>query len=92
MPKSDRDDLLLTWLKDDLAKDIEHIRKMYDMCREGGQVISISSKSWTFNTGRKFEEFRQWLDEVDAYTEEIEEGAFKASGTNIQTMLIVINK
>lgn len=39
---------------------------------------------------RKCEEFRQWLDAVGGRSYEIEEGAFRQSGTGIKTMAVVI--
>lgn len=73
-------------------QDIDHIRLMYNLLKPGGIMVSLSSIAWTFGSIKKQVEFREWLDEVGAYTEEIPENTFKESGTSIKTMLIKINK
>lgn len=73
-------------------QDIDHIRLMYNLLKPGGVMASLSSISWTFGSIKKQVEFREWLDEVGAYTEEIPENTFRESGTSIKTMLIKINK
>lgn len=73
-------------------QDIDHIRLMYNLLKPGGVMVSLASLSWTYGSQKKQIEFREWLDEVGAYTEEIPENTFKESGTSIKTMLIKINK
>lgn len=73
-------------------QDIDHIRAMYDCLKPGGQLVTLASPSWTFGSQRKQIEFREWLKKVGADIEEIEEGAFKKSGTNIRCMMIKVIK
>lgn len=73
-------------------QDIDHIRKMYDCCNRGGQIITLSSPSWTFGSQNKQVAFREWLEEIEADIEEVEAGVFKSSGTMIKTILISITK
>lgn len=73
-------------------QDIDHIKKMYACLKKGGTLVSIASKSWSFGSQKKQVAFREWLDEVGATTEEIENGAFKESGTTVGGFIIVINK
>lgn len=63
---------------------------MYDRLESGGTLAAIISVHWTFGQERKCEEFRQWLDAVGGRSYEIEEGAFRQSGTGIKTMAVVI--
>jgi len=72
--------------------DIDHIRKMFEVCKPGGTIVTFASTSWVRGEQKKQVEFRQWLDELGAYTEEIPEGEFKESGTSVATMLIKIEK
>lgn len=73
-------------------QDILHIREMYNRLEYGGTLVSIASKHWQLSDNKKEKEFRNWLDEIDAYVEEIPAGAFKESGTNISSVIIVIDK
>lgn len=72
--------------------DINHIRKMYDCLTDNGRLVSIASKHWQISSNKKETQFRQWLDEVNAEIYPIERGAFKSSGTMIESCIIVINK
>lgn len=73
-------------------QDIDHIKKMYSLLKDGGQLLTISSKSWTFGNQKKQVEFRDWLDEIEATFIDIESGSFKSSGTNVIGMYIQIVK
>lgn len=73
-------------------QDIDHILKMYDSLKVNGRLITLASISWTFGSQKKQIEFREWLEKVQAYKEEIPEGEFKESGTNVRTMFLVIYK
>ncbi len=73
-------------------QDIDHIRKMYSMLKPGGRIVSVASSSWTFGSQKKQVEFREWLDELGADIQDVEEGTFKESGTNVRTTLIIIDK
>jgi hypothetical protein len=50
------------------------------------------SNSWRKGSQKKQEEFRQWLEDINAEVEEIEAGAFKESGTNISACIVIIDK
>ena len=73
-------------------QDIEHIQKMYTLLQEGGTLVAISSTHWEHSQNNKERAFKQWLDVVGAYQEDIPAGAFKESGTSIATKLIMIQK
>lgn len=73
-------------------QDIEHIRKMYEVLAPGGIMVTLSSIGWTFGSQKKHVQFREWLDGLNAYMEEIPENTFKESGTTVKTVLIKITK
>lgn len=73
-------------------QDIDHIYKMYECLNEGGRIVTIASKHWQISNNKKETEFRNWLESVDAYIEEIPAGKFKESGTLVGANIIVINK
>lgn len=73
-------------------QDIDHIYKMYEICKKGGRIVTMSSKHWTFANGKKETKFREWIKEVNAIQITIEGGSFSESGTQIETIMLIINK
>ncbi|HVB33751.1 MAG TPA: class I SAM-dependent methyltransferase [Patescibacteria group bacterium] len=73
-------------------QDIDHIRHAYDILQSGGILVSIVSESPFFRENTKSVDFREWLDSVHAYIEELPEGTFKESGTMVRARLIKIFK
>jgi len=73
-------------------QDIDHIRKMYEVLKPGGIMVSVASKHWKHSSNKKETAFREWLDEVGAEIEDVDAGAFKESGTGIATVIIKIRK
>lgn len=73
-------------------QDIRHVKRMYAWLKPGGTVAAITSTHWQMGQEKVCADFRKWLQEVDAHTYEIGEGKFKASGTGVNTIAIVITK
>lgn len=74
-------------------QDIIHIRHMFDEhLKAGGRLSSYASQSWLKGSNKRQVEFKNWLNELGADIEMIEEGEFKESGTSIPTTLITIQK
>lgn len=73
-------------------QDIDHIRHMYEFLKPGGRLVSVASVSWTFGSQKKQVSFREWLDELGANIEEVPEGAFSQSGTQVRTAIVSITK
>jgi len=73
-------------------QDIAHIFKMYECLNVGGTLVSISSKHWENCDNKKEKSFREWLNSVNAKIINVDSGAFKESGTNISSNIIIINK
>ncbi|HXS55773.1 MAG TPA: PRTRC system protein E [Hanamia sp.] len=72
-------------------QDIDHIMKMYEVCKPGGTIVTLASPSWRIGSNKKQVAFNDWVME-HADVEEIPEGTFKESGTNIRTVLLKIVK
>jgi methylase of polypeptide subunit release factors len=72
--------------------DIDHLLKMYECLKPGGRVVCVTSTHWKFSSNKKETDFRTWLQNVDAKTEDVDAGTFKGSGTMIATMIITIVK
>jgi len=73
-------------------QDIDHVMKMYECLKPGGRMVSIMSISWKHGTQKKQENFKQWLKEMNAQEEKVPAGAFKKSGTTVETIIITIDK
>lgn len=73
-------------------QDIMHVMQMYQDLKPGGTVAAITSRHWQQASEKVCKDFRAFLEEVSAQVYEIEEGAFKKSGTGVGTIAIVINK
>ena len=73
-------------------QDIDHIKHMYSLLRNKGRLVSIASKHWQLSNNKKETAFKKFLTETDAIVEEIDAGSFKESGTQIATVIIIIDK
>ena len=73
-------------------QDIDHIRKMFDVCKERGRIVTVASTHWKTCDNKKEKEFREWLLDINAWVTEVPAGVFKKSGTMVETCIIVINK
>ena len=74
------------------GQDVEHVRHMYDLLKPGGILVTVTSPAWQYRKDRKHAEFRAWIEELDHEVEDLPGGAFKASGTDIRTVLVKISK
>jgi phospholipid N-methyltransferase len=73
-------------------QDIDHVKAMFDVLKAGGRMVSMMSTHWQNCDNKKETEFRAWLDDKNASIVEVEAGAFKESGTNIKTVIVIIDK
>jgi hypothetical protein len=73
-------------------QDIDHIREMYRLLKDGGRLVSIASEHWQLSNNKKELAFREWLSEIDAEILDVERGAFKESGTAVSGVIIIIDK
>ncbi|MBP9998664.1 MAG: SAM-dependent DNA methyltransferase [Bacteroidales bacterium] len=73
-------------------QDIKHVRRMYELLADGGTLAAITSRHWIFGEESVCSEFRTWLDSVNGNRYDIEQGAFKNSGTQIGTAAVVVTK
>jgi len=77
-------------------QDIVHIRAAFEMLRPGGVLVTVASPSWQWRENTKSQEFRDWMDSDPAIKSvevvKVPEGAFKASGTMIRTVIIKLRR
>ena len=74
------------------GKDAEHILHAYENClKEGGRLISVASASVEFNSQKKYKKLREFI-EKNGRIIKLEKDSFKESGTNVNTVLVILNK
>jgi len=73
------------------GQDAEHILYAYKCLSENGTLVSVCSASIEYNSQKKYEKVRQLI-EKNGKIIKLENNSFKESGTNINTVLVVINK
>ena len=73
-------------------QDIDHIYHAFNLLRDRGILVSIVSESPFFRTNKKSVEFRNFLNENNAEIIKNDIGAFKDSGTLVNTRIIKLCK
>lgn len=74
------------------GRDVAHIMHAMGFLKPGGLLVSIASTQWQTHDTRPAKAFQAYLKSMGAKVEQIEAGAFKDSGTNVATTLLVIRK
>ena len=73
-------------------QDIIHLMKMWDNLRYGGRIACITNTHWMFANDTKSTEFRDWILGKYTFQHEFPNGTFKESGTDIATILLILEK
>lgn len=73
-------------------QDIKHVQHMYEMLKDGGTIAAITSSHWTSSNEKECADFRIWIKKTGGIITQIEEGTFHDSGTNIETIALIIKK
>lgn len=71
-------------------RDITHTMMAYDLLNQDGILVAIISKNSLYYKTDKTIKFNKFLKDTGAIIEPVEYGAFKESGTTVDT--IIINK
>lgn len=67
-----------------------HIKHAYDLLKDDGVLVAISSPHWTFANDKKSIEFREWLENEIYFTKDLQSGTFEMTG--VASKIIVIEK
>ncbi len=70
--------------------DIDHVTHALSFLQEGGSLAAIMSAGVTSNSSRKAERFRRLVQERKGQWQMLPEKAFTESGTNVNTVMVVI--
>ena len=75
------------------GQDIEHVQHAYkNHLIHGGRLVAITGPGWQFKQDKKSVEFREWLDTKNHRVRELPAGTFKESGTNVNSLMLIIGK
>tara|TARA_R110002012_G_scaffold262505_1_gene444809 strand:+ start:6077 stop:13843 length:7767 start_codon:yes stop_codon:yes gene_type:complete len=74
-------------------QDIDHVRHAYELLRPGGKLVAIMGAG-VKNSRKKAVEFREWVDDMGSYIEDLPAGSFKSSErpTGVATVMVTIEK
>ncbi|HCS4220183.1 TPA: methyltransferase [Klebsiella aerogenes] len=70
--------------------DIKHVTHALKFLKPGGLLVSVMSSSVTFRSNKLTTDFRQLILDRGGHIEELPEGAFKSSGTMVNTVIVVM--
>lgn len=72
--------------------DIDHVMHAHRCLLFGGRLVSIMSNGVTFRQERKAVEFREFVAANNGRFHEVEDGAFKESGTMVRTVIVEMER
>lgn len=74
-------------------QDIDHVKHAYSLLKPGGKIIAIMGAG-VKNSRSKAVEFREWLDDMGSYIDDLPEGSFKNAerSTGVNTVMVTIEK
>lgn len=70
--------------------DIKHVLHALKFLKPGGLLVSVMASSVTFRDNRLTQEFRDLVRARGGDIEALPDGSFKASGTNVNTVIVTI--
>lgn len=73
-------------------QDIKHVTKMWEHLADGGQMAVIMSCHWQFANDKPSKTFRSFVESVDHDITILPKGTFKSSGTDVESMMLVLWK
>ena len=78
------------------GRDIAHVQHAYNLLKPGGRIVAIMGESAFFNSNKKAQAFREWLEERGATNEKLPEGSFMDPSlpvnTGVSARMVVIDK
>ena len=72
-------------------QDVQHVLHAFKFLRPGGRLVAVMSPSWAFRQNKLSEEFRQFVDKYGDYYDN-PPGTFKAAGTSVNTVLVLLDR
>lgn len=72
--------------------DVAHVTHAFSFLRPGGRLVAIMSAAVKFRSDRKTKAFRELVEAHGGEIEDLPEGSFRASGTDVRTVLVTIDR
>lgn len=72
--------------------DVVHIQKMYDLLKNKGIMVSLTSPQWVLNNEPHQIRFREWLKDKQYSMSMLEDNSFMEKGKTVPTMILKIFK
>ena len=72
------------------SQDSDHVMHAFRFLKPGGRLVSVMSPGPFFRNDKKAQAFRAFFERNEGMKYELPEGSFKASGTGVGTVLVVI--
>ncbi len=72
--------------------DIDHVTKAFGLLKPGGRLVAIMSSGTFFRENAKAKDFRALLELNEGTQYPNADDAFKASGTNVRTVTVIMEK
>lgn len=73
-------------------QDIAHVRRMWEHLAPGGQMAVIMSTHFEYASDKASKDFREFLEGVDHDVTHLAKGTFRQSGTDVETVMLVMWK
>lgn len=78
------------------GRDIQHVMHAYSLLRPGGRIVAIMGEGAFFQSNKRAEGFREWLEERGATNEKLPDGSFMDPSlpvnTGVAARMVVIDK
>lgn len=71
---------------------LDHVRHAHKQLAPGGILVSVLPASVLFRQDKRYREFREWYEGLEAGVSPLEEGSFKSSGTNVNTVVLKVRR
>ena len=72
------------------SADVDHVLHAFAHLKDGGRIVAIMSEHSFFANDKKSIEFREFLEQRGT-SEKLPSDTFKASGTMVNTRLVIID-
>lgn len=74
------------------GQDAKHILRAFDWLQPGGVLVAVASAGVTFRKDAPYQKLRDLIAREDGEIEDLPAGSFQSSGTDVNTVLIVIRR
>jgi len=74
------------------GQEVEHVLHAFTFLKPGGRLVSVMSKAITYRDKGRYGVFAQFLEGAGAEIRPITSGSFTESGTNVETVMVILDK